>query len=314
MIVAVTGGTGFIGRLLIAKHLAQGDQVRYLTRRNAPVSLNGAHPFSGHLNSSTAKLREFLSDADVLYHCAAELSDESLMQSTNVEGTENLLAAAQGRIKRWVQLSSTGVYGNPRHQVITEDSAIAPVNAYEQSKAAADALVLKAAAEHQLECVLLRPSNVYGPSMPNQSLFQLISMIDKGLFFFIGKPGAVANYIHVENVVDALMLCGKADLPGSGQAYIVSDHCPLEEFVDIIAKALDKKHAPWRLPESWARGIAGLGSKLAKFPLTSARIDALTNTTIYKSDKIIRELEFRHTISLREGITELSRHWQSKIR
>jgi nucleoside-diphosphate-sugar epimerase len=312
MIIAVTGGTGFIGRHLISRHLAQGDEVRYLTRGNPWTELDGAIPFKGHLNSSIVDLRKFLAGAHVLYHCAAELRDEALMQATNVEGTANLLAAARGQVRRWVQLSSTGVYGNPRHQLITEDSAIAPVNAYEQSKAAADTRVLEAAAGHNLECVLLRPSNVYGIDMPNQSLFQLIRMIDKGWFFFIGRGGAVANYIHVENVIDALMLCGKADLPANGQAYIVSDHCLLKEFADIVAEALHKKPVPIRLPESWVRGMAGLGTKFAKFPLTASRIDAMTNTTVYKSDKIVSELGFRHAVSIREGIAELTRHWQTR--
>jgi nucleoside-diphosphate-sugar epimerase len=312
MQIAVTGGTGFIGRHLIARHLAQGDKVRYLTRKNPVNFLNGAYPFTGHLNSQNTRLRDFLSGVDILYHCAAELRDEALMQATNVEGTANLLAAARGQVRRWVQLSSTGVYGNPRHQLITEDSAIAPVNAYERSKTAADALVLQAAADHDLECVLLRPSNVYGIDMPNQSLFQLIRMIDKGRFFYIGGRGAVANYIHVENVIDALMLCGKADLPANGQAYIVSDHCLLKEFVDIVAEALHKKPPHIRLPESWVRGVAGLGSKFAKFPLTASRIDAMTNTTVYKSDKIVSELGFRHAVSIREGIAELTRHWRTR--
>jgi nucleoside-diphosphate-sugar epimerase len=312
MIISITGGTGFIGRRLIARHLAYGDEVRYLTRGNSSTALAGAIPFKGGLKTATHNLRNFLKGVDVLYHCAAELRDEALMQATNVEGTVNLLAAARGQVRRWVQLSSTGVYGNPRHQLITEDSAIAPVNAYEQSKAAADALVLQAAADHDLECVLLRPSNVYGIDMPNQSLFQLIRMIDKGRFFYIGGRDAVANYIHVENVIDALMLCGKADLPANGQAYIVSDHCLLKEFVDIVAEALHKKPPRIRLPESWVRGVAGLGSKFAKFPLTASRIDAMTNTTVYKSDKIVSELGFRHAVSIREGIAELTRHWRTR--
>jgi nucleoside-diphosphate-sugar epimerase len=312
MIVAVTGGTGFIGRHLIARYLAHGDQVRYLTRGDSGQTFNGATPVKGDLNSPLTHLQKFLQGADVVYHCAAELRDEALMEATNVEGTANLLAAARGQVRRWVQLSSTGVYGNPRHQLITEDSAIAPVNAYEQSKTAADALVLQAAADHHLECVLLRPSNVYGIDMPNQSLFQLIRMIDKGRFFYIGGRDAIANYIHVENVIDALMLCGKADLPANGQAYIVSDHCLLKEFVDIVAEALHKKPPHIRLPESWVRGVAGLGSKFAKLPLTASRIDAMTNTTVYKSDKIVSELGFRHAVSIREGIAELTRHWQTR--
>jgi nucleoside-diphosphate-sugar epimerase len=312
MIIAITGGTGFIGRHLIAKHLAQGDEVRYLTRGNPVPALNGAIPFKGNLSSNSLSLQKFLKEADVLYHCAAELKDEALMNTTNIQGTANLLAATRGEVKRWVQLSSTGVYGNPRHKEVTEDSPINPQNAYERSKAAADALVTVAGSEQQLEYVLVRPSNVYGIDMPNQSLFQMIHMIDKGLFFFIGETGAIANYIHVENVADALMLCGTTKLPVNGQVYIISNHCLLEEFVDIVAEALHKKPSRLRLPEPWARFIAGLGKKIRKFPLTSSRIDALTNRTIYRSDKIETELGFSHRVSMREGIAELSRYWNQK--
>ena len=226
-VVAITGGTGFIGRHLLARHVALGDRVRYLTRKKPLESIPGAEIFIGDLSASET-LRGFVQGADVLYHCAAELRDASAMEKTNVTGTTNLLRAATGEIGRWVQLSSTGIYGAVRHGEVREDAEIRPGNAYERSKAAADALVLAAA--EKLSCVLLRPSNVYGADMPNQSLFQLIRMIDKGLFFFIGPRGATANYVHVENVVDALLACAHATLPANGRAYIVSDHRPLEAF------------------------------------------------------------------------------------
>lgn len=313
MIIAVTGGSGFIGRHLIARHLAEGDEVRYLTRQPPSPSLAGAKAFAGHLNAPLAELEAFLDRVDVLYHCAAELRDEALMQATNVDGTANLLAAAKGRVKRWVQLSSTGVYGQPRHQTVDESAPMNPCNAYERSKAAADALVSQAA-EAGLDCVLLRPSNVYGVDMPNQSLFQWIRMLDKGMFFYIGNPGAMATYIHVENVVDALMLCGKSPLPKNGAAYIVSDDCTLETFVGTICTALQKKAPALRVPETIARMIAKAAAPIGKFPLTEARIDALSNRTVYLSDKIAAELGYRHRISIEDGIAELARHWRRNPR
>lgn len=312
MIVAVTGGTGFIGRHLIARHVARGDQVRYLTRNRVQKALDGALPFTGHLNSPVAELREFLAGVDVLYHCAAELHNEAEMHDTNVRGTENLLAAADGEVRLWVQLSSTGVYGNPMHKAINEDSAIDPANAYERTKAAADQLVSAAAKNRNLQCAILRPSNVYGADMPNQSLFQLIRIIDKGLFFFIGEPGAVANYVHVENVVDALVLCGTATLPGNGRSYIVSDHCPLEAFAGIITAALEKKPVRLRLPEFFVRAAASLGGMIPGWPLTRSRIDALTSRTVYLTGRIESELGYRPGISMAAGIGELARCWKSR--
>ena len=312
MIVAITGGTGFIGKHLLARHVARGDQVRYLTRRGAAKDTRGASAHIGDLGRSVDELRRFVRGAEVLYHCAAELRDEVEMHNTNVLGTANLLAAASGEIGRWVQLSSTGVYGSELHGDINEGAEINPVNAYERSKATSDKLVCAAAEKQNLPCVVLRPSNVYGTDMPNQSLFQLIKMIDSGMFFFIGKHGAVANYIQVENVVDALVLCGTGGLPFNGRAYIVSDHRTLEDFVGAIAAALGKKAPQKRLPESLVRAAVALAGSIPKFPLKPSRVDALTNRTVYRADRIGRELGYKNKISLEEGIGDLTRYWKKR--
>lgn len=309
-VVAITGCTGFIGRHLVARHVALGDEVRYLTRSADSAPLPGAVRHVGDLGGAADDLRSFVRGADVLYHCAAELLDASRMEATNVTGTRNLLQAVQGEVGRWVQLSSTGVYGLQRGGEVDEDTGLAPGNAYERSKAAADALVLEAAERHGLSCVLLRPSNVYGADMPNQSLFQLIRMIDKGLFFFIGPPGAVANYIHVENVVDALLACGQAALPENGRTYIVSDHCPMETFVGLIAAHLGRPAPRLRLPLRPVRAAANLFGRVPGFPLKPSRVDALTDRTVYRTDRIIRELGYRNRITLEQGVGELVREWQ----
>jgi nucleoside-diphosphate-sugar epimerase len=305
VIIAVTGGTGFIGRHLIARHLARGDEVRYLTRHTPEKVIAGACAVIGDLTSSIDELRPFVQDVDVLYHCAAELHDATKMQQTNVLGTQNLLTAASGTVKRWVQLSSTGVYGSKPAHDVNEDTALNPMNAYEVSKAAADELVYTAMNEQGLQGVVLRPSNIYGVNMPNQSLFQLINMIKRGLFFFIGARGAMVNYIHVENVIDALVLCGTATLPANGRTYIVSDVCTLEEFVAIIAAALGVPCPKKRLPELLVRSVARLADTLPRFPLRSSRVDALTYRHRYKTERIEAELGYRHTISMSEGISEL---------
>ena len=250
----------------------------------------------------------------MLYHCAAELRDADAMEKTNVTGTANLLDAAAGEVGRWVQLSSTGLYGAVRNGEVREETEIRPNNPYERSKAAADALVLDAAERRGLSCVLLRPSNVYGADMPNQSLFQLIRMIDKGLFFFIGPRGAMANYVHVENVVDALLACGQASLPQNGRAYIVSDHCTLETFVGIIAAHLGRAAPGLRLSEPVARVVAHLFGSIPGFPLKSSRVAALTDRTVYRTDRIVRELGYRNRITLEQGLGEMVREWRRGTR
>lgn len=309
-VIAITGATGFVGRHLVARHVALGDEVRYLTRNADGMSLPGAIRHVGDLADAAGGLQGFVRGADVLYHCAAELLDVSRMEATNVVGTRNLLRTAQGEVGRWVQLSSAGVYGLQRGGEVDEDTALRPGNDYERSKAAADALVLQAVHRQGLSCVLLRPSNVYGADMSNRSLFQLIRMIDKGLFFFIGPPGAVMNYIHVENVADALLLCGQAEIPQNAQAYIVSDHCPLETFVGVIAARLGRSAPRLRLPLPLVRAAANVFGGLHGVPLKRSRVAALTDRTVYRTDRIVRELGYRNRITLEQGVSELVREWQ----
>lgn len=312
MIVAITGGTGFIGRHLIARHCARGDQVRYLTRKQPSAEIAGATAIVGNLTSSVDSLRRFASGADVLYHCAAELRIEAEMQNTNASGTANLIAATGGEIGRWVQLSSTGVYGRKMSGDIDEDATSNPANPYEKSKAASDRILQDTALHQNLSHVVLRPSNVYGTDMPNQSLFRLIKMIDRGLFFFIGKPGAVVNYVHVENVVDALLLCATAKLPANGRTYIVSDHRPLEDFVRTIAGALAKLPPRFRMPEPLIRAVSKTAGGIPGFPLSPSRVDALTGSAIYRSDRIRTELGYENRISLEAGIGELACFWKNR--
>ncbi|CAG1769603.1 partial Aurachin B dehydrogenase, partial [uncultured bacterium] len=274
MIVAITGGTGFIGKALCARHLSRGDEVRYLTRNNSkPIA--GTTAIIGDLMNPDS-LQALVQNADVLYHCAAELTNPDKMHDTNVLGTENLLNAAQGQVKRWVQLSSTGVYGSKPLQDVHEDTPLNPANAYEMSKVQADNLVLNAMNKGDLYGVIVRPSNVYGVDMPNQSLFQLIKMVKRGWFFFIGSKRATVNYIHVENVIDALILAAIAELPSNGRIYNVSDSCYLDELIAMIATALNVPCPTRRVPECLMRLIANIGDLLPRFPLRSSRVDALT--------------------------------------
>ncbi len=250
MDIAVTGGTGFIGKALIKRHLSAGDTVRVLSRENALVEAavpDNSQIYTGDLLDKNRIPDGFVENADILYHCAAELYRPELMEDLHVNGTVNLLEKAEGKIKRWVQLSSVGVYGIHKSGFVTEKTPLNPSGMYEKTKTGSDRIILKAMEDKRIEATLLRPSNVFGPDMTNRSLFQLISMVHADRFFFIGKPGASANYIHVQNVVEALWKCGTLEQAGNS-IYNLSDHMLMEDFVNTIAQALGKKKVLRRIP------------------------------------------------------------------
>ncbi|WBY00733.1 NAD(P)-dependent oxidoreductase [Ramlibacter tataouinensis] len=293
-IVCVTGGTGFIGRRLVSRLVEQGHVVRVLSRGGKPVPA-GVHRVQGDLLAQVPEA--FLHDAAIVYHCAGELADKSVMHELHVEGTRRLLArvsdevAASGRPLRWVQLSSVGAYGplaqcRGRACCVTEDWPDDPVGEYEVSKAMADRLVLDwSRNEQRIGATVLRPSTVFGPGMPNQSLRALLDAIGRGRFFHIGRHPAVATYVHVDDVARALLLCG-TDPRVLANTYILSNDCTFAEIVAAVATAAHRRPPALRVPERLARALARAAAVFVRHPLTPERIDALTRRVRYSSDRL----------------------------
>jgi nucleoside-diphosphate-sugar epimerase len=308
MLVGITGGTGFIGSAVVQRHLLRGDAVRCLSRRRPPIRDGRMEFVRGDLMTPDARLTRFADGLDVLYHCAGEVSDERRMRAVNLQGTGALVAAAAGRIGRWVQLSSAGVYGRYRDGVVSEKTPVMPQGEYETSKAHADQLVIEAAAQRRIDSVaVLRPTIVFGAGMPNRSIAQMIAVIQRGLFFFIGRRGASANYVHVSNVVDALVLCGTSPC-ASGQIYNLSDWTTVEDFARVIADALGRPRPRLRLPERPVRLMVEACGRIASLPLTQARIDALVSRARYASERIQQELGYVPRVSIAAGLAELVAH------
>lgn len=304
MRIAVTGGRGFIGERLVARLVARGNNVRVLTRMQPGKSWSNVETFSGDLTDPDTNLAKFLRGIDVVFNCAGEFRNPELMRAVNVVGTERLIAAADGQIEKWIQLSSVGAYGPVDSGVVTEEWPDAPLGEYEVTKTEADQRVMTAAGAGAFRSTIVRPSNVYGPTMRNRSLFQLIRTIQRGQFFFIGQPGATTNYVHVDNVVDALIRSA-ASPKADTRVYIVSDHLGLEDFIGIIAERLDRAAPRVRIPSWVARGVAFAGGWFPGFPLTASRIRALTGRAVYSTHRIEAELGYKPVVSMEEGLRQM---------
>ncbi|HEY7287841.1 MAG TPA: NAD-dependent epimerase/dehydratase family protein [Vicinamibacterales bacterium] len=304
MLVAITGASGFIGSALMRRHLDAGDRVRILTRRVRPVPARGVVTFETDLaRPDEARLKQFIDGVDVVYHCAAELRSPDRMHAVNVDGTRSLLAAADGRVGRWVQLSSVGVYGRRLDGVVVEETPVAPVGVYEETKVAADTLVLEAS-RCGLSAVVVRPSIVFGEHMSNQSIAEWARVIDRGLFFFIGSPGASANYVHVDDVVCALMSCATS-AAANGRVYNVSDWCTIETLAGALADAVGRPRPSFRLPEQPVRAIVRAAGRVARLPLTESRVDALVSRCRYPIARLERELQYRISVPIVDGIARM---------
>jgi nucleoside-diphosphate-sugar epimerase len=146
-IVALTGGTGFIGQHLIPMLIAQGHDVRALTR-NPREERAGVTWIQGDLDAESA-LAKLCAGCDSVIHMAGVIKGLTAadFERGNVTGTANMLAAAAtAGVSRFLHISSL--------------AARAPkLSHYSRSKAAAEDVVREAA----LDWTILRPPGVYGP-------------------------------------------------------------------------------------------------------------------------------------------------------
>ncbi len=310
-LVAVTGASGFIGKVLLAQLLSDGWRVRVLTREPQKWTESaGVDVFAGDL-VETRDWSGFLLGVDVVIHAAAEIRQPEVMMAVNVQGPERLLnAALAAGVRRWVQLSSVGAYGPLFEGCVDELTPERPVGPYEKTKTLFDQLLRDAAKQSQLQVCIVRPSNVYGPGMVNQSLFQMMNMIRRGWFAYMGPAGASANYVHVNDVVSALLLC--AALPqAAGKTYNVSDLTSIEELVAAMAMGMGVSVPTRRLSLGLMMLLARSLQWMPRWPLTVARVRALSGRARYSTQRIEEDLGWRVSVPVVRGMQALSAKGQS---
>lgn len=318
MTICVTGGAGFIGKPLVEALVKNGQLVRVLTRYVDTPKQTTHQPlyFQADLTNSEVHLQDFLEGADVLYHCAGEIKDKSIMQSLHVQGTQRLLEAVREHIHatqqafHWVQLSSVGAYGpsltsTSENRVVTETTLPNPVGEYESTKTKSDELVMRfAETEPLFSYSILRPSIVIASDMPNGSVRAIANMMRRGLFFYIGTRTAVANYVHLKDVIPALLLCGE-DHRARGHIFNLSNDCLWSDIVMAVKTKFPKPMPMLRIPELPLRWLVGLTPSFIKSPLTKERIDVLTRHTTYPANKLKAQLDFVPTVDIPTAICQM---------
>ena len=311
MKILILGANGFIGAPLLKEVLAQGHKVRVLTRREGRAYPGDVEVFKGDLTSNTLDVDTLVSDCDIIINCAGEIRNEHLMRELHVNATQRLLGAIARRLTQssqhchWVQLSSVGAYGPApgQRRVVTEDTQPNPVGMYEITKTEADSIVVNAADQEGFTYAILRPSNVYGPGMPNNSIRQMASFVREHIFFYVGFERSVATYIHVNDVVTALMLCAfKKD--ACGQIFNISNDCYFDEVINGLADSMAVSRPFVKLPELLIRAVVASLGKIIKLPITQERIDALTVKTWYPTYKLKSQLGFSPQCSVPKTIGE----------
>ncbi len=251
----VTGGTGFVGRAVVVELLAQGRPVRVLVRNPKPPALEGlpVEVALGDLRDRIS-LEAALKGCSHLFHVAADyrlwVPIPAEMYAINVEGTRNLLAAAQAQgVSRVVYTSTVGALGNPGDGTPgREDTPVSlkdMVGHYKRSKFLAEKAALEFAAAG-LPLTVVNPSTPMGPwDWRPTPTGQIIVDFLKGRMPAYLETGL--NVIHVDDVARGHLL---AEARGQvGERYILgNENLSLSQILQLLAELSGRPAPKLRLP------------------------------------------------------------------
>ncbi len=173
--VLVTGGSGFIGRHVVAALRADGHGVTVVDRM--PFGDPGVHEVTGELEDSAVRHQAVTAGTDAVVHLAAETSvlgsvhRPAHVHRVNVDVTAALLELCRERDVPAFVLASTNAVVGSFDGTMTEQVPLAPLTPYGATKAAAEMLLSGYAGAYGMRTPSLRLTNVYGPGMHHKDSF-----------------------------------------------------------------------------------------------------------------------------------------------
>ena len=246
MRVVVTGASGFIGKHLVERLLADGHVVTALVRNPQSMTAGGdaVNVVRGDVTDIDSLSRAFKGAENVLHLARAKphgpRSPE--MFAVNVSGSRNVArAAAQGGVKRLVHCSSSAVYGS-RVGLVNEMTPLRPDSGYARSKRDAEEAVLHECGDIAL---IARITAVMGPGCRSwASLFRSASVGQLGI---AGDGSNMHHPADVSDIVDGLMRCATTENRG-GRIYNLAGPEPVRfsDLRDAMARAVSGREVNHR--------------------------------------------------------------------
>lgn len=232
MRILVAGGAGFIGAALCETLLGSGHVVTCVDslQTGSAQAVDRLRAFAGFtfLHQDIAQPLDAgqLGPLDQVYNLACPASPRQYQQDpvktieTNVFGTRNLLDLARRAHARFLQASTSEVYGSPLQKPQREDywgnvNTTGPRACYDEGKRCSEALVQAYHTQHQLDTRIARIFNTYGPGMQNDD-GRVVSnfvtrILDGAPIDIYGDGNQTRCFCYLDDMVEALVALMASD-------------------------------------------------------------------------------------------------------
>jgi nucleoside-diphosphate-sugar epimerase len=300
----VTGGTGTVGRAVVARLIEAGWHVRVLTRKAEGTGSNGVTYVLGDLENTRA-IKDAVDDCALVVHCALTTSGVDVRAAGDLAD-----AAIAAGVRRFVHVSTFSVYAIKPSGTIDESSPLVPANSpdiYAQMKAAIEQTLSARAA--RLPLGIIQPANVVSPA-GGWWTSGVIDLMRKGRFILVDEGAGAANLVGVDDVAEAAWLAANADYE-SGSRFLIADGHPkpwrgylqhLEQLAggnalhEMTAREAKRYSASVMHASAPARMIRGLSRRLSgarpTLPMDDIEIDRFASRAAVSIERARRVLGF----------------------
>jgi len=301
----VTGGTGFIGRAVLARLTEDGTQARSSVRHPPKLSMEIQGPSLG----PAAEWRPTLEGMATVIHTAArahvlkEKADDpvQIFREVNSAGTLQLARqAAEVGVKRFLFLSSIGVNGTQSIKPFTESDVPHPVEPYAVSKLEAERGLMELSRETGMEVVIIRPPLVYGPSAPG-NFGKLANAVRRGIPLPLGAVTQNRRtLVGLDNLVDLIVTCAYHPA-AANQAFLAGDDEDLStaDLLRRMAKAFGVSPRLLRVPVPVLKAIAHAAGR-------SGMVERLCGSLQVDITKAREVLGWKPPLTVDEGLARVA--------
>jgi NAD dependent epimerase/dehydratase len=231
----VTGAGGFIASHLVEELVAGGVAVRALVRYNGRSDLGMLADLEPEIRNEVEIVFGDVTDphdmrarsrgVEAVFHLAALIGiphsyvAPASYVETNVLGTLNLLEAARDAgVERFIQTSTSEVYGTAQYVPIDEDHPLHPQSPYAATKVGADELALSYHRSFDLPVAVVRPFNTFGPRQSARAVIPtVISQLLGGGALRLGSTETRRDFTFVKDTARGFRMVAEAGSAAVGR-------------------------------------------------------------------------------------------------
>lgn len=309
MILAVTGGTGFIGRELVRQAVDRGDEVRLVTRADV-VSTASVTTFHGDVTTGIG-LAEAFQGADVVVHAAGLAHQHSGTAAGNFTvvnaeacGRVVRVAGACG-VSRAVVLSSVSVYGGTDSRTVADEACNPkPCSPYGDSKLLGESAAASEAARAGIALRILRLATVFGAEDPG-NVVRLIRAIHRRRFIHIGNGTTRKTMIHRTDAARACLVAAD-DVTKSARCFnVVGGTYTVNEIASTISAIVGVPLTTLRIPTSLAAAVSlALGTLPGTGKRIAGSVERWRSDEAYSGRAFELAYGFRSNVGLHDGLVD----------